>query len=502
MTFVARNAATGEPLTPTYSDATLAEITAAGDAAQGAAEAFAATSAETRAVLLEAIADEITSRSAALIERANLETGLPLPRLEGERNRTTGQMRMYAALLREGSWVDARIDPALPDRKPIPRPDLRRMLRAIGPVAVFGASNFPFAYSVAGGDTASALAAGNPVIVKAHPAHPGVSDITAEAIRAALKKTNLPQAIFGMVHGASPDVSIALVRHPAIAAVGFTGSTRAGRALFDAAASRPKPIPVFSEMSSLNPVVLLQGALEQRGDAIAEGFVGSCTLGMGQFCTKPGLVFGVAGPAWDKFAATVGARIGAVAPGVMLHAGIRASYDRMVGELRDVEWLGRGGAHVARVDAATFLARPELAHEIFGPFSLLITAKDLPELMALLQPLDGQLTACVHGTAEELNSSSELMTVLAQKAGRLVCNGFPTGVEVSPAMNHGGPYPATTDVRFTSVGTAAILRFARPVCYQSFPPALLPPALRDENPLGILRQVDAKFTRDPIRPAA
>ena len=502
MNYTAHNPATREPLSPTYSDATLAEINAAGEAAAKVTDFFASTSAENRALLLEAIADEIMARSAALIERANLETGLPTARLEGERNRTTGQMRAFAALLREGSWVDARIDPALPDRKPIPRPDLRRMLRGIGPVAVFGASNFPFAYSVAGGDTASALAAGNPVIVKAHPAHPGTSDITAEAVRAALKKIGLPAGIFGMVHGTSPEVSLALVRHPAITAVGFTGSTRAGRALFDAAAARPVPIPVFSEMSSVNPVIILPQALEQRGDAIAEALVASATLGAGQFCTKPGLVFGVAGPAWDRFAASVGGRATDVKPAVMLHAGIRASYDKGVAELQNVEWLGKGFANVARVPADDFRARPELAHEIFGPFSLLITARDVTELQSLLEPLEGQLTASVHGTPAELASAGDLITVLTRKAGRLICNGFPTGVEVSPAMNHGGPYPATTDVRFSAVGTSAILRFARPVCYQSFPAALLPSALQDSNPLGLLRLVDGKYTRDPVGAAS
>ncbi|MEO6003759.1 MAG: aldehyde dehydrogenase (NADP(+)) [Opitutus sp.] len=502
MTYSAYNAATGEPLAPTYSDATIAEINLAAEAAAGTATAFGETDAETRAVLLETIADEIMARSAALIERAQLETGLAASRLEGERNRTVGQLRLNAALLREGSWVDARIDPALPDRKPIPRPDLRRMLRPIGPVAVFGASNFPFAYSVAGGDTASALAAGNPVIVKAHPAHPGVSDLTADAIRAALQRCGLPAGIFGMVHGTSPEVSIALVRHPVMAAVGFTGSIRAGRALFDAGATRPRPIPVFAEMSSLNPVVVLPEALAERGTAIADGLANSATFGMGQFCTKPGLVFGLAGPAWEAFAKKVGSLIGEVPPGVMLHAGIRAAYDRGIAGLENVEWLSRGSAHVARVDAATFRARPELAHELFGPFSLLVTARDLPELLSLIEPLDGQLTASIHGTPRELASAGELVTALTRKAGRLVCNGFPTGVEVSPAMTHGGPYPATTDMRFTAVGTAAILRWVRPVTYQSFPAALLPPALQDSNPLGLLRLVDGNYTREPITPAA
>jgi NADP-dependent aldehyde dehydrogenase len=308
----------------------------------------------------------------------------------------------------------------------------------------------------------------------------------------------MPAGIFGMVHGKSPEVSIMLVQHPAIAAVGFTGSTRAGRALFDAAAARPKPIPVFAEMSSVNPVVLLPQALEQRSEAIAEGLTNSATLGMGQFCTKPGLVFGIESPAWSKFRASFGTRVSGVAPGVMLHAGIRSSYDRGIADLKDVEWLGRGNAHAAHVSGETFRSRPELSHELFGPFALLITAKDLPDLLTLIEPLDGQLTASVHGTPEELAGAGDLMTLLARKAGRLICNGFPTGVEVAPAMNHGGPYPATTDVRFTAVGTSSILRFARPVCYQAFPASLLPPALQNSNPLGLLRLVDGKFTRDPI----
>jgi NADP-dependent aldehyde dehydrogenase len=499
MTYTAFNATTGEALAPTYTDASSAEIAAVASAAAQVADAFATTPPETRAVLLETIADEYLARSPEMIARANLETGLPVPRLEGERNRTIGQLRQFANLLREGSWVDARIDPALPDRKPLPRPDLRRMHRGIGPVAVFGASNFPFAYSVAGGDTASALAAGNPVVVKAHPAHPGTSDISAEAIRAALTKVGLPAAIFGMVHGKSPEVSITLVQHPAIAAVGFTGSIRAGRALFDAAAARPQPIPVFAEMSSVNPVVILPGALQQRADAIAEGLVASSTLGMGQFCTKPGLTFGLASPAWDDFRAAVGKRFTGVGPGVMLHSGIRESYERGLAGMRDVEWLGRGSANVAHVSASVFRARPELSHELFGPFGLLITAKDLPELLSLLEPLDGQLTASIHGTQEEIAAAPELVTLLTRKAGRLICNGFPTGVEVSPAMNHGGPYPATTDVRFTAVGTSAILRFARPVCYQAFPEPLLPPALQNANPLGLLRLVDGRYTRDPVK---
>ncbi|WP_437937008.1 aldehyde dehydrogenase (NADP(+)) [Sorangium sp. So ce341] len=501
MEFFAHDAATGEKL-GAYRDATAAEIDAAARAAAAAAQAFADLAPELRARFLETAADEIMALGEPLIQTAHRETGLPIARLEGERGRTTGQLRLFAAVVREGSWVDARIDPALPDRKPLPRPDLRRMLRPIGPVAVFGASNFPLAFSVAGGDTASALAAGNPVVVKAHPAHPGTSDLVASALRSAVQKAGLPAGVFGMVHGASPEVSLLLVRHEAIQAVGFTGSTRAGRALCDAAAARPRPIPVFAEMSSINPLVVLPGALRERRDAIAEGLTNSCTLGVGQFCTKPGLVLGLASPEWDAFARSVADRARAIAPGVMLHAGIQESFDRSVRELKGVEWLTDAGARVARVSAADFARQPQLAHEIFGPYALLVTASGRGELLQLLGALEGQLTATLHGTAEDLAAAQDLVDVLGRVAGRLVFNGYPTGVEVSHAIHHGGPYPASSDVRFTSVGTAAIFRFARPVCYQSCPPALLPPALRDENPLGISRLVDGQATRDPVVPRA
>ncbi|WP_437713038.1 aldehyde dehydrogenase (NADP(+)) [Sorangium sp. So ce448] len=501
MEFFAHNAATGEQL-GAYRDATAAEIDAAARAAVAAAPAFAGLAPEIRARFLETAADELMALGDPLIQTAHRETGLPVARLEGERARTTGQLRLFAAVAREGSWVDARIDPALPDRKPLPRPDVRRMLRPIGPVAVFGASNFPLAFSVAGGDTASALAAGNPVVVKAHPAHPGTSDLAASALRSAVQKAGLPAGVFGMVHGASPEVSLALVRHEAIQAVGFTGSTRAGRALCDAAAARPRPIPVFAEMSSINPLVVLPGALRERRDAIAEGLASSCSLGVGQFCTKPGLVLGLASPEWDAFSRSVADRARAVTPGVMLHAGIQQSFDRSVRELKGVEWLTDTGARVARVSAADFAREPHLAHEIFGPYTLLVTASDRGELLQLLGALEGQLTATLHGTADDLAAAQDLVDVLSRVAGRLVFNGYPTGVEVSHAMHHGGPYPASSDARFTSVGTAAIFRFARPVCYQSCPTALLPLELRDENPLGISRLVDGRATRDPIAPRA
>lgn len=480
-------------------DATATEIDQAVSAAAAAAPAFAATSGAQRAAFLEKIADELVALGPTLLERAHAETSLPMPRLEGERGRTAGQLRLFASLVREGSWVDARIDPALPQRTPLPRPDLRRVLQALGPVAVFGASNFPLAFSVAGGDTASALAAGNPVIVKAHPAHPGTSDLAAQAIASAARACGLPAGVFSMVHGTSPEVSLALVRHPLLEAVGFTGSTRAGRALFDAAAARPRPIPVFAEMGSVNPVFLLPTALAERTAALADGLNTSFTLGVGQFCTKPGLVVGVASPAWTAFAETLAAKARAVPTAPMLHAGIKDAFTRGVAALSDVEWLVQGGhAHVARVDAATLLARPELAHELFGPFTLLVTARDAAELRTLANALEGQLTATLHGTEADLTAAADLISILSRKAGRIVINGFPTGVEVSPAMHHGGPYPASTDPRFTSVGTAAIQRFARPICYQNLPDSLLPDALKSSNPLSLLRLVDGKPTRDPL----
>jgi NADP-dependent aldehyde dehydrogenase len=502
MEYQACNAATGEPLEPGYRDATVQEIGAAADAALAAWAELERTEPERRATLLERIAAELESRGAALTERAHLETGLPRPRLESERGRTVMQLGLFADLLRDGSWVDARVDPARPDRKPLPRPDVRRMLRPLGPVAVFGASNFPLAFSVAGGDTAAALAAGNPVVVKAHPAHPGTSDLAAEAVRTAVSTCGLPPGTFGMVHGVSPEVSLALVRHPAIQAVGFTGSYGAGRSLLEAAAGRPTPIPVFAEMSSTNPVFLLPQALRERGEAIAAGLTASFTLGVGQFCTKPGLVFGIESPEWSAFGDLLAARAGEVPVGVMLHAGIASAFARSLRAIEGVEWLARGAAHVARIRSQDYRGRPGLGREVFGPYILLVTARDGRDLVLLAKELEGQLTATVHGSPGDLAGHAELSVALARRAGRLVCNGYPTGVEVVPAMHHGGPYPATTDARFTSVGTASIFRFARPVCYQDFPDTLLPEELRDGNPRGILRLVDGRSTRDPVvRPA-
>jgi NADP-dependent aldehyde dehydrogenase len=470
-----------------------------------------------RAGLLDAIADEIVAAGDELLATADSETALGLPRLTSERGRTVNQLRLFATVVREGSWVDARIDTPDAARTP-PKPDLRRMLVPIGPVAVFAASNFPLAFSVAGGDTASALAAGNPVDVKAHPAHPQTSDRVASAVRAAVARCGFPSGTFALVHGASPDVGRALVQHPLTRAVGFTGSLHTGRALFDAAAGRAEPIPVFAEMGSTNPVFLLPGALEQRPAAIAATLADSATLGLGQMCTKPGLIFGVAGAAWDEFAGAFAERIEGKSSARMLYRDLAARFAEGVEKLERTHGVARLGgprqpalraeqgpllaSPVAwQVEASQFLQIPSLREELFGPSSILIRASHADDLVEAARSLDGQLTAAVYGTERDLASFASLIDVLGRKAGRVIFNGAPTGVEVGAAMNHGGPYPATTDVRTTSVGTAAILRFARPLCYQDALEPVLPAELRNHNARGIWRLIDNRHTRDDVAPA-
>jgi NADP-dependent aldehyde dehydrogenase len=503
----------GRPLDPPIHQADGDDVRRAAEAAEAAFLSYSTLPAVRRAEFLEQIAVEIEAIGDALPERAHIETALPLDRLEGERGRTCGHLRLFASVIREGSWVDARIDTALPDRKPLPRADLRRMLVPLGPVAVFGSSNFPLAYSVAGGDTASALAAGNPVIVKAHGAHPGTSEMVAEAVIRAACACGLPAGVFSMLHGRGEVEGIALVRDPRIRAVGFTGSQAAGRALFDAAASRPDPIPVFAEMASLNPVFLLPGALQGDSAVLAAGLKNSVTMGVGQFCTKPGLVFAMRSPELDAFIAHLCAEFEATAPATMLHSGICESFHAKAAEISNVPGVNilarsgkpanpdatEGASLLAQTSAATFLAQPALREtEVFGPFSLVVIAESAAELVALAESLTGQLTATLRGNPDDLASAGDLLAVLRRKAGRLIVNGFPTGVEVCPAMTHGGPYPATTDARFTSVGTAAILRFVRPVTWQNFPESLLPPELRNANPTGIMRLVNSELTRNPI----
>jgi NADP-dependent aldehyde dehydrogenase len=506
-TFQAVSPLDSSRLEPAFHAASDADVQRALEAAEAAFHTFRTTTGDERAALLERIADEIMALGDALIQRAHQETGLPEGRLTGERARTTSQLKLFAQVAREGSWVDARIDTAVPDRQPAAKPDLRRLLIPIGPVVVFGSSNFPFAFSVAGGDTASALATGNPVVVKAHSAHPGTSELVATAVGKAVAACGLPPGVFSMLHGSGKTIGIALVRHPHTRAVGFTGSVTAGRALFDAAASRPSPIPVFAEMSSLNPLFILPGAMRERTTKIAEGLRASVTLGVGQFCTKPGLVFGLNGAEFDAFQKTLTTELEAVAPATMLHGGIRDSYQKGVTQASKASGVTvlaqskaqadaaktHGQAVIARTTLANFASRHELSEEVFGPFALLISAGTIQELEAAAERLEGQLTATVHATPDDLAQAATLLGILERKVGRLVINGYPTGVEVCPSMNHGGPYPATTDVRFTSVGTAALYRFVRPICYPAYPASLLPAALRDENPLGIRRMVNGQL---------
>jgi 2,5-dioxopentanoate dehydrogenase len=511
-TFEAANPADGSSLEPTFHEATGEEVDAAFAAAATAFETLRRRPALEVATFLERIASELESRGETLVARAMAETGLPEARLVGERGRTVGQLRMFADLVREGSWVDARIDPALPDRKPLARPDLRRMLVPIGPVVVFGASNFPLAFSVAGGDTASALAAGNPVVVKAHPAHPGTSELAGQAIVAAAAATGMPPGIFSLLQGPSPELGRALVTHRVARAVGFTGSLGAGRALYDAAAARPEPIPVFAEMGSLNPVLVFPDALRARGAEIAKGLAQSATLGVGQLCTNPGLVVGLQDDGLEAFVAEAGRDIGTAPSAVMLHAGIAARFRRGVevwrgtpgvvvaGEGPKHQGSAQGGAALFRTTDKVFLEHRRLHEEVFGPSSLVVACANREALDRVVGTLAGQLTLTVHATERDLAEFAPVLERLADKAGRIVFGGFPTEVEVAPAMQHGGPYPATTDSRSTSVGTAAIFRFARPVCFQNAPAAVLPPELQDANPRGIWRLVDGEWTRRALAP--
>ncbi|HQR32430.1 MAG TPA: aldehyde dehydrogenase (NADP(+)) [Blastocatellia bacterium] len=507
--FPAYAPAEGNYIEPQFEEASADHVNRALVAAEEAFHSYRKLPAENRAAFLDAIADEILAIGDALIERANIETALPKERLTGERGRTMNQLKMFATLIREGSWVEARIDLAQPDRQPLPKPDIRRMLVPIGPVTVFGASNFPLAFSVAGGDTASALAAGCPVVVKAHPAHPGTSELVARAIAAAAEKTGMPAGVFSMLHDRGHEVGTALVKHPLTKAVGFTGSLRGGRALFDAAASRPDPIPVYAEMGSTNPVFVLPGALRERGDALAEGMKTSVTMGVGQFCTNPGLTIGLEGDEFGKFTNKLGGLISEAPSGTMLYPGILTAYDQGVKQLGELDGvtkvqsnhtaeLSRTEARAAMfcTSATNFLQHKVLSEEVFGPSTVVVKCDSNAELETVARNLEGHLTATIHGTEADLAEFAWLVSILENKVGRLIFNGFPTGVEVCASMHHGGPYPATTDSRTTSVGTAAISRFARPVSYQNFPQSALPVELQNENPRGIWRLVDNQFTKE------
>jgi NADP-dependent aldehyde dehydrogenase len=502
---------TGAQLEPAYRCASLADLNRAADLAEEAFVVYRKLPGRERARFLRSIADGIEAIVPELVERAHRETALPEARLKGEAARTFNQLRLFAQVIEEGSWVNARIDPAQPDRKPLPRSDIRSMLIGLGPVAVFGASNFPLAFSVAGGDTAAAFAAGNPVIVKAHHAHPGTSEMVGQVIARSVRECGLPSEMFALLFGAGSEIGAALVDHPKVKAVGFTGSLAAGKALMQRAAARPEPIPCFMEMSSVNPLFVLPEALHARGAQIATGLFGSFTLGVGQFCTKPGLIYLPRNADADALVAEVKALVEKASPSPMLTAGISKSYRSGIasrkknGRVNTVAQASCEGAndwHTApallEIDAADLLANPELSTEVFGPAALVIRYESREQLIELAGEIEGQLTATLHGTDADLAAFADLVAILERKAGRLIVNGFPTGVEVCHAMVHGGPYPATSDSRATSVGTYSIYRFVRPVCYQDFPQAALPDELKDQNPLGIMRLVDGVLTRDAV----
>lgn len=503
----ATNPANGEPLQPGFIPATADEVELAARLSAEAFEVYGRTSGRARGTFLRTIAAKIESIAAEIVERAMLETALPQARLQGEVGRTCAQLRLFAQVAEEGSWVQARIDRADPDRKPAPKPDLRSMLRPLGPVVVFGASNFPLAFSVAGGDTASALASGNPVIFKAHPAHPGTSELVGRALRESVRECGLPEGVFSLLFDTGTRVGTELVKHPLVKAAGFTGSRTAGRALMDLAAARPEPIPFYAEMSSTNPVFILPGALHERGESIAGGLHTSFTMGAGQFCTKPGMVFLPAGSDAAAFAQKLRELVDSSTTFHLLTKNIHTSYDvEIASRKRDasVNLVAEGPRAAAagfavnstlfQTDAAAFLDS-DLDVEIFGPTTLLVRHSSRDQLLAIARSPEGHLTATVHGTEQDLRDFADLIAILENKVGRLVFNGFPTGVEVTHAMVHGGPYPSTSDGRSTSVGSQAIFRFARPVCYQGFPDGALPDALKNGNPLGIWRMVDGEMVR-------
>lgn len=482
-------------------DATLQEINEVMNAAWKAFHVFRKCSLKQRANFMRTIAKELEAAGDELIQTAMQETNLPEARLRGERARTIFQLDSYADACEKGDWLEARIDHANPAKTP-PKPDIRKMLVPVGPVVVFGASNFPFAYSTAGGDTATALAAGCPVIVKAHPAHPQTSNLAAQAIFRAAQKTGMPDGVFAHVSGMSFEVGKALVTHPYCKAVGFTGSFAGGKQLFDWANQRPEPIPVFAEMGSVNPVFLLPERLSAAAGEIATQYAGSITLGVGQFCTNPGLIIGTEGPALQQFIHDLGKAIQQTMPGLMLHQGIADNFANkreealmqenvhLVAEsVQSGEDRCSGLPTVATVDGKTFLANPLLHKEVFGPYSLVVRCADAAEMHEVALHLEGQLTATLMATTSDMSSNPELVEAVKNICGRFVLNGVPTGVEVCLSMQHGGPFPASTDSRFGSVGADAIKRFARPLSFQNWPDELLPEELKEGNPLGIVRAV-------------
>jgi NADP-dependent aldehyde dehydrogenase len=492
-----------------YKDSTIEEINEAMEKAWQAFLLYRKFSLKQRAGFMHAIARELENLGDELLQTAHEETHLPEVRLRNEKARTIFQLNNYAEACERGEWLEARIDTAIPDRNP-PKPDLRKMLIPLGPVVVFGAANFPFAYSTAGGDTACAFAAGCPVIVKAHPAHGGTSEMVANAILKAAENSNMPAGIFAHIHGAGNEVGEALIRHPFTKAVGFTGSFLGGKQLFDWANQRKEPIPVFAEMSSINPVFLMPEKLKISAVDVAKLYAGSITLGVGQFCTNPGLIIGIDNDDLETFIQTLGEEIKKTSPGEMLHTGIFKNYvERRANALsqENVETiatseteplLNQGAPTIASATAQAFINNPVLHLEVFGPYSIVIRCKDMDEMIDVAKHIEGQLTATLMATENDIRDNSELVEFVKNICGRVILNGVPTGVEVCLSMQHGGPFPATTDPRFTSVGADGIKRFARPICYQNWSTELLPDELKNENPLGIWRTVNDQVRKDPL----
>jgi alpha-ketoglutaric semialdehyde dehydrogenase len=507
-TFRGINPATGKQLDAEFNAASLEDADRAMQLANEAFATYSHTDGKTKAAFLRGIADEINALGDTLIHQAMAESGLPEARLQGERGRTTGQLNMYANLLEEGSWVDAVIDTALPDRKPLPRVDLRRMAVPVGPAVVFGASNFPLAFSVAGGDTCSALAAGCPVVVKAHPAHPGTSALVGEAIKKAAEKHSMPEGVFSLLYDDGYTIGEALVKHPKTKIVTFTGSQKGGMALVKMAQERDEPIPVFAEMGSTNPIILLPQALEKRAEELANLAV-AITNNAGQFCTQPGLLLAIKSNALTQFKKALANAIVDVASSTMLTPGICANFNKLSDSMladntvniiaksdkHDADKENQGVPVVAEISAMDFLADEKFKEEVFGPYSILIVADNATQLEQVVDSLHGQLTASIMAEKEELSQYKSIINKLAKLAGRVILNGPPTGVEVGNAMQHGGPYPATSDSRFTSVGTGAIKRFVRPVCWQNWDNDLLPDELKDGNPLNIWRLLNGEMSK-------
>lgn len=510
--FRSRNPATGETLPTTFFEATRPEIDAAVNAAEAAFDAYRGKLAESRADFLEAIAEETLALGDAFLEITSSETGYPLPRCSAERDRAVGHTRQFAQLIREGSWVDARIDTGDPTRTPMPKPDVRSQMEPIGPVAIFGASNFPIAISVLGADTMSALASGCPVVIKAHPAHPGTCEMAAQAILRAAQRTGMPRGVFSLLQGRGHEVGTALVEHPGITAAAFTGSLAGGRALFDVANRREVPIPFYAEMGSVNPLFVLPGALREKPEALAKGFIGALTQGVGQFCTNPGLVVGLQSDEWENFAQLASEEIASTSPATMLHAGIHQAYlsglmARKNSPSVDLLACSEGTPDANRLEAAPHLFStnqqglaedPTLMEELFGPVSTFVSCGEPEEVLNVARQMEGSLSATIHGTEEDLRTHKELIAILQKKTGRLIFNGYPVGLEVCHSIHHGGPYPATTHSHYTSVGTRGIERFVRPVCYQGWPDALLPIELQDANPRGVMRLVNGERTRSEV----